>query len=102
MKETLEILAFGPFGIWLILIPMIMIMKYFKAIRHNRYHGTSDLFSFLTPEWWIAGITFGFPIFGKEENPEIEKIKTSANKRLFAFYGTIIFQIIIVGILTMI
>ena len=98
MKEILEILLFGLFGLWIILIPMIMIMKirYFKKLRHKQFNGISDLFAFWTPELWIAGITFAFPILGKGKELELKRIKKNANRRLMGFYGIILIQLIIV------
>lgn len=59
----------------------------------------SDLFAFLTQEFWIAGITFGFPIFSKDHDPELHKIKKNANKRLYGFYGVILIQLTLVILL---
>jgi hypothetical protein len=101
MNEKLEILLFSLFGIWVILIPMIMILKikYFKLVRHKEYNGVSDIFHILSSEWWIAGITIPFPIFGKTHQVEVNKVRKMANLRLMGFYSTILVQIVIVGLL---
>ena len=101
MEETIEILLFGLFGFWIILIPMVMIMKikYYKISRQKEYNGIPDLFAFLTTEFWIAGITIGFPIIGKDKKIELNKIRKKANIRLFRFYGIILIQIFLVILL---
>src|SRR5688500_14517543 len=70
MKEAIEIIAFGLLGVYFILFPFIMIMKikYYKTLRRKEFRGTSDLFAFFSSEWWVAGITCGFPILGRDKD----------------------------------
>ena len=98
MKELLVILLIITIGLIVILIPMILIMKikYFRRLRHKEYNGVPDLFAFLSTEFWIAGITMGFPIIGKDKKTELNQIRKKANKRLFGLYGIILIQLVIV------
>jgi hypothetical protein len=102
MKDTVEIVLFGLFGLWLILIPIIMIskIKYFRTLRQKKFNGTADLFSFLSSEWWIAGLTWGIPIIGCDKSTELNQIKGKANSRLYILYFIILTQLILVGLLS--
>ena len=101
MKDAIEIVMFGLFGVWIIVIPSIMIMKikYFKTLRHKEFRGTTELFSFFSSEFWIAGITWGFPIIGQERNLELNTIRKKANSRLYILYLTVMTQVILVGLI---
>ena len=101
MRNVIEIMAFGLFGLWVILIPSIMIMKikYFKRLRRKEFKGTADLFAFLSSEWWIAGLTWAFPIFGRDKETELNKIRVKANSRLYILYFVLLTQLTLVGLL---
>jgi hypothetical protein len=101
MKDTIEIVLFSLFGLWALLIPAIMIMKikYFKTSRRKEFKGIEELFLFLNSEWWIAGITWAFPIIGKNKNQELNSIRKKANLRLYLLYTTVGTQILLVGLL---
>lgn len=101
MKNTVEAVLFGLFGLWIILIPVIMIakIKYFKTLRQKEFNGTSELFSFLSSEWWIAGLTWGIPIIGRDRSPEVNQIRGKANLRLYILYFIILTQLVLAGLL---
>lgn len=98
MKELLIILLIISIGLIVILVPMIWIMKinYFRRLRHKEYYGVANLFAFSSSEFWIAGITLGFPILGKDKKTELNQIRKKANKRLFGLYIIILIQLVIV------
>ena len=99
--NTLEVILYSLFGLWVVLIPSIMIMKikYMKKARQKAYRGITELFSFFSIELWYAGLTFGFPMFGRDRNLELKKISRRANFRLFLLYLTVSIQVTIVVIL---
>jgi hypothetical protein len=101
MKEVIEIIAFGLLGLYFILFPFIMIMKikYYKTLKRKQFRGISDLFSFFSSEWWIAGITWGFPILGRDKDFELNSIRKKANLRLYILYLTVVMHLTLFGIL---
>jgi hypothetical protein len=101
MKDKIEIVLFSLFGLWVVLIPAIFIMKikYFKTLRQKEFKGTEELLSFLASEWWIAGLTWAIPTFGQDKNSELNKIRRKANSRLYIFYFIILTQLTLVGFL---
>lgn len=78
---------------------MIMKIKYFKTLRQKDYRGTVELFSFLNSEWWTAGLTWAIPTFGHDKNERLNKIRITANSRLYIFYFIILTQLTLVGLL---
>ena len=101
MKLAIENIAFGLFGLYAILLPAILIMKIkdYKISRRKAYTGIAELFSFLSSEWWIEGITLWFPIFGRDVNAELNTIRKKANTRLYILYSTVATQVALVGLL---
>ena len=101
MKNVIEILAVGLFGLWIVLIPAIMIIKikYFKTLRRKEFRGTEELFSVLSSEWWVAGLTWAIPTFGQDKDSGLNKIRRKANSRLYIFYFIILTQLTLVGFL---
>lgn len=101
MRNVIEISAFGLFGLWFFLIPSIMIMKikYFKRLKGKELKGTADLFSFLSTEWWIAGLTWCIPIIGQHKDIELNQIRSSANSRIYILYFVLLTQLILVALL---
>ncbi len=78
---------------------MIMKIKYFKRLRQKEFKGTADLFSFLSSEWWIAGLTWGIPIIGRHKDTELNQIRRTANSRLYILYFVLLTQLTLVGLL---
>jgi len=74
-------------------------IKYFKNLRHKEFKGISDLFFPFQLEWWLAGITWAFPIIGKDKDQELNAIRKKANLRLYLLYTTVATQILLVGLL---
>jgi hypothetical protein len=101
MKDKIEIVLFSLFGLWVLLIPAIFIMKikYFKTLRRKEFKGIEELFLILNSEWWMAGFTWLFPIFGKERNVELKAMKTKANSRLCLLYTIMMIQLVLFGLL---
>jgi len=101
MKDVIEIIAFGLLGLYFILFPFIMIMKikYYKTLRRKEFNGISDLFSFFNSEWWIAGITCGFPILGRDKDSNLNSIRKKANFRLYILYLTVVMHLTLFGFL---
>ena|SRR5688572_8292680 len=101
MKEAIEIIAFGLLGVYFILFPFIMIMKikYYKTLRRKEFRGTSDLFAFFSSEWWVAGITCGFPILGRDKDLKLNSIRKKANLRLYILYLTVVMHLMLFGFL---
>lgn len=101
MKDTIEIALFSLFGPWLLLIPAIMVMKikYFKTSRQKEFRGTIELFSFLSSEWWYAGLTWAIPTIGRDKNDALNEIRARVNSRLYLFYLIILIQLILVAVL---
>lgn len=101
MKEGILNVVFGLFGLYFIIPPTILIMKikYYKTLRRKEYNGIADLFAFFSSEWWIAGITLGFPIFGRDEDLKLNAIRKKANTRLYILYLTVITQLTLLGIM---
>ena len=101
MKEYLEIIVDGMFGLYFIIIPMIMLKRihYFKTLRNKRYNGVADLFNVFCEEWWISGVMLGLPIIGKDDKQQLNEIRRKSNKRLYFFYGIFATQIIIIALL---
>jgi hypothetical protein len=101
MKDKIEIVLFSLFGLWILLIPAIFIMKikYFKTLRRKEFKGIVELALFLNSEWWIAGFTWTFPIFGKEKEIELNVVREKANLRLYLLYTTVAIQLLLVGLL---
>lgn len=101
MKELFLYIVFGLFGLYIILVPTILIMKikYYKTLREKKYNGIVDLFACFSSEWWIAGFTLGFPIGGRDKDLKLNAIRKKANLRLYFLYLTVIIQLILVGIL---
>ena len=102
MKDTIETVLLGLFGLWALLIPGIMIMKikYFKTLRQKEFRGTDELFSILSREWWVAGLTWAIPTFGRDKDTELNKIRTKANSRIYILYFIILTQLTLVGLLS--
>jgi len=101
MKELILNVVFGLFGLYFILSPAILILKikYYKTSRRKEYNGIADLFSFFSHEWWIAGLTLWFPIFGRDKNLELNTIRKKANARLYILYLTVLAQLTLVGLM---
>jgi hypothetical protein len=76
-----------------------MKIKYFKALRDKDFKGIQDLFSPVQSEWWMAGITCGFPILGTDKDPQLNEIRKKANLKLYLLYTTVATQILLLGLL---
>jgi hypothetical protein len=101
VKNIIQIVLIGLFGLWIIIIPWTILMKikYFKIARQKEFKGTIELFSPFNEEFWIAGITWGFPVLGQDANVELNSLRKKANSRLFLFYLIVLIQILLVGLL---
>ena len=102
MKSIIVVFVFGLFAFWIVMIPSIMILKikYFKRLNRKEYKGTEELFLFLSSEWVIAGLTWAIPIFGRDKDTELIKIRGEVNSRLYLFYSIILIQLILAGVLS--
>ncbi len=77
---------------------MIMKIKYFKRLKGKEFKGTADLFSFLSAEWWIAGLTWCIPIIGQHKGTELNQLRKSANSRIYILYFVLLTQLILVAL----
>jgi hypothetical protein len=101
MKDTIEVILFGLLGLWMVLVPAIMIMKirYYKALRKKEFNGIAELFSPFNSEWWIAGFTWGFPILGRDQDAKLNQVRRKANSRVYSLYFIILTQLILASVL---
>ena len=100
MKEVIFNVIIGLSVLYFIIVPTILIMKikYYKTLRGKEYNGINELFSLFSSEWWIAGFTLGFPIFGRDEDLKLNTIRKKANRRLYIFYLVVITQLALLGL----
>jgi hypothetical protein len=97
----IEIILFSLFGLWALLIPTIFLnkIKYFKTLRGIEFKGFGEMFMVLNSDWWKAGFTWAFPIFGKDKDVRLNAIRRNANSSLYLFYATVIIHLLLVALL---
>lgn len=103
-KEIISFLIFSLITLWIILLPVIFILKikFLKKVRNKPFRGASEIFSIFSMEWWIAWLFLPIPILGKKNDFKVEKIRIKVNGRILAFYTVITVQFCLIAICDMV